>query len=881
MATAWLGKSGVAIVCHQLTAAGRAVLTKAVQRAGWSTEAFSVARIDDIPSDTRAVVACGDEVLKELTGYAGGKKASAYTRGYVLPGYTGAPVVPTFDPSKVALGQMKLLGLVMNDIGKALAVAQGRDGICYDPKAIVDYRVGLGALRELYEEARSSPELLITFDLETATSWGEDEDEVIEFSRDEEDDGEDGSADGVDRGASNESENNKEGGYSRDALDVRRASIRTVQFSLRPGTGVSCDWDDRAASLAAAIMALPNPKAGHNSWLFDEPILRNHGVTIEDGTHDTLWMWHHLQPDLPAHLQGVSSLYGMPFAWKHLAGSDLDFYGAADVDAVQRIMLGLPKALKRLGLWEGYERYVREFRPVLASMERRGIPVSKGKLEELRSWLTVEVIRMDSELQPLVPRNILGRKEWKTWPADCRPFVDQLKQMQAAMIEGELIAQGKKVTKKATTVVIKPAGLGQAWREALSAELGYKWDGDTIYKELEFNPRSSQQILGYLRERKYPIPKRFKDGVDTTSDKELERLEVRTKDPVLRLVRSIRAYSKMGNAYAGKLEPDGSITGGWQPGPDGRLRATITFGPATGQLAARNPNVMTTPKRRPELSQKFRECIVAEPGHKLVEFDYRAFHARTLGLAARCPDYMRLADMDIHSYVTGHLVNHEWINDCLGWPDQQLREYLEVIKKGYKDIRNFKAKPAILGIGFKMGKRRLYFECRESFASEAEAGKLIDLLKKLFPKVFRFQDDVCEEADRTGRLINSWGAIRWFFDVTKWSQRDGRWQKSSGKDAEKASAYLPSSNAHFMLRDKLLQMDRAGWLEKYQIIVPIHDAILFHCPDKWVDECVNNIKGCMEAPVMELSNAEVAPEGFTCAAEAMVGSDWSNMVEVK
>jgi len=878
---AWNGTSGVAIVCDQLTAGGKAVLSKAIRRAGWQTEQFFICRYDDVPAGTRALVACGDRVLDELTGWKGGKRASNYTRGYLLPSFSGLPCIPTFDPSKVAMGQMKLLGLVMNDLGVALQAAVGTRKVCNDPKSIVNYKVGLTALRDLYLEAKNDPSLLVAFDLETATSWGEDEDESIEFSRDSEDAD---TASDFDEESGQESDNelgaNKRTGLSRDALDIGRATIRTVQFSLRPGTGISCDWSDECRAWVQRIMSLPNPLAGHNSWLFDEPILRNHGITVKEGTHDTLWMWHHLQPDLPAHLQGVAGLYQMPFPWKHLSDADLDFYGAADVDAVQRIMLGLPQALRRLGLWEGYENYVRKFRPVLAAMERRGIPVSKQKLEELRTWLGQEITRMDSELQPMIPGTMKGRKYWKTWPADCKPFMDEYKQDEIAQIKSCLEADGKKVTKKALSLVVKPANLPEPHRSIITEKLGYAWEGDQLYKELPFNPRSSQQIIGYIKAKGYPVPLKFKDKSETTSDKELERLEVKTKDPVLTLVRGIRAYSKMGNAYAGKLLEDNTIEGGWQPGPDGRLRATITFGPATGQLASRNPNIMTTPKRRRELAGKFRQCIVAEKGHWLVELDMRAFHARTLGLAAKCDRYMKLADMDVHSFVAGHLVKFPGIETALDLSDSDLKQLLGAIKKRHKDIRDFKAKPAILGIGFRMSKRRLYFECRESYSSEAEAGKLIDLLKALFPKVFKWQDDICEEADRTGKLINSWQACRWFFDVMKWTMRDGRWIKGFGRDAEKCVAYLPSSNAHFMLRDKLLQAGDQGWLERYGLINVIHDAVLFHCPTRYVEECVNNIKGLLEAPVLQMADPEVAKLGFTCGAEAMVGPDWNNMVEV-
>lgn len=1167
---AWLGKSGVAIVCDQLTAGGRAVLQKAIRRAGWNTEQFHICRWDDVPAGTRALVACGDRALDELTGWKGGKRASAYTRGYLLPSYTGLPVVPTFDPSKVAMGQMKLLGLVMNDLGLALQAAIGARKVCTDPKAIVNYEVGLQALKDLYAEAAANPELLVAFDLETATSWGEDEDESIEFSRDAEDEEQ---TEEVDAGISEPGSKSRQDA-NRDSLNLARAQIRTVQFSLRPGTGISCDWSDECRDWVQRIMSLPNPLAGHNSWLFDEPILRNHGISIREGTHDTLWMWHHLQPDLPAHLQGVASLYGMPFPWKHLSGADLDFYGAADVDAVQRIMLGLPQALDRLGLRQGYERYVREFRPVLAAMERRGIPVSKTKLEELRTWLGQEITRMDGELQPLVPSEMKGRKYWKTWPADTKPVVERYKNFLEDFTRKQYETEGKKLTKKALTFVVKPKDLPCPYRLKVSEELGYGWEGDQLYKELDFNPRSSQQILSYIKAKGYPVPLRFKDKEETTSDKELERLEVKTKDPVLALTRSIRAYSKMGNAYAGKVLDDGAIEGGWQPGPDGRLRATITFGPATGQLclvagtkidilrdlskhpdginiedvqigdwaytyddrrnltlrkvtwagqtgtksvirlhwkrhngtksgyldltpdhpvrlstgeykkaqdlvvgdrtlaltrtipkqdgyatlhatgnkrirehkfvaalmlgaeegktvhhkdenklynhpdnlevttaaehmsehmlfagwgskrrrvcpllawgtgyssfhrysewgrsriysalhaekgsltkvcrkyqldyscfnayltllgidwksirvtyytsrkyknnhvitaieelpgrvpvydleidethnfianeicvhnSARNPNIMTSPKRRAELANKFRQCIVAEPGHKLVELDYTAFHARTLGLAAKDAAYMKLAAMDVHSFVAGHLVKFPGIETALSLSDSDLKQFLEEIKKKHKDVRNFKAKPAILGIGFRMSKRRLYFECRESYASEAEAGRLIDLLRSLFPKVFKWQDDICDEADRTGRLINSFGACRWFHDVMKWTLRDGRWIKSTSRDAEKATAYLPSSNAHFMLRDKLLQANEKGWLERYGHCNCIHDAVLFHCPEKYVDECVTNIKALLQAPVPQLADPEVAIGGFVCGAEAMIGSDWATMEEV-
>ena len=106
-------------------------------------------------------------------------------------------------------------------------------------------------------------------------------------------------------------------------------------------------------------------------------------VTVRDSTsdprgaiHDTLQMFHHWQPDLPAHLQFCAQFVQFPFPWKHLAGTDLEFYGIADVDATLRLYDFLRLQLDRDGIWgqEGCDAATwgrwREVRPVLAAMER-------------------------------------------------------------------------------------------------------------------------------------------------------------------------------------------------------------------------------------------------------------------------------------------------------------------------------------------------------------------------------------------------------------------------------------------------------------------------------------------------------------------------------
>lgn len=1126
----WEGKSGVAIVCEGLTAAGRAVLQRAVQRAGWSVEQFAIAQAGDIPAGTRALVACGDGVLDALTGWKGGKRAAAYTRGFVLPSFTGLPVVPTFDPSKVAMGQMKLLGLVMHDLGVGLQAAGGRAGVCYDLESTVEARTGPEALRQLLARAEADPSLPVAYDLETATSWGEDEDEVIEFSRDDEEEGPD------------TGEDVEEESLSPSALDVAHAEIHTVQFALDASGGVSADWSDEVADLSRRMLALPNPKLSWNGFLFDQPILANHGVPLRGQHDDAMWCFKWLQPDLPAHLQGVAVTYGAQAPWKHIAGSNLAVYGVLDVTNLQLIWQKMPRALQRLGLWDAYCRFVRRFRPVIAEMEQRGIPVSREKLAQLRTWLMSEIGRMNEEMQPLVPAKLRKFVPVKVLPAPMKAKAMELRPDLVTVVETPL-KNGKVRTKKTVPtskeVYDKLACFEDGWpamRLRLAGDFGVEigeaegrvWFG----KSLDYNPRSPLQILEYLKSKGYPIPTKFKDGSPTTADKGLEKLEAQTKDPVIRLTRNIRAYSKLSNGYAGKVLEDGSIKGGWQPGPDGRLRATITF-KSTGQLASKAPNTMTLPKRRKELAQRFRECIEAPPGYKMIECidpstrlmtsdlhwrearhlqigdevigfdeqpikvgdnkragrylrrtvitsitkltkprvhirtnkgsvicstdhnwlkrkacradwieakdlkvghkicfftrpweedgsweggylagfldgegfcsngkkagrgmgfgqndgpiadgvvdmlkrrgfgvrmakstgsncgqyqvgghafawlraigsirprrllkkaidqiegmaywgkqsesatieeitqlddgevlaigtttgtflaegflshncDYVAFHSLTTALESRDKVMYRLAPLDPHSFVTGHLVKFPGIETCLSMNDADLKEYLNDIKKRHKNVRDFQAKPAGHGTNFKQSARRLYFEYSEHFENEKAAHRLLDLMRELFPDLFRWQDAVVREADEKGYLISKWGAIRRFFDAMTW-RRDGagRWKSVAGKGAPAAVAFRPSNDAHLMLRAKIMEAHERGWCDRYGLVNSVHDALWWLCPDGLVEECLHNVGELMEAPVMELADEVMCPGGFVCRVDKMVGKNLGRMEEVR
>lgn len=417
-------------------------------------------------------------------------------------------------------------------------------------------------------------------------------------------------------------------------------------------------------------------------------------------------------------------------------------------------------------------------------------------------------------------------------------------------------------------------------------------EGHKLYRHIPFNPRSSQQMINYIKFMKerhplvgYEVPLSFKEGKETTADKLMKRLEVKTKDPVIAYAREIRAYEKMRDSYTGKLGDDGVARGGWIPDADGRLR-TRAMTNSTWQFSSVSPNVFTLPKRREELAKRFRKTVAAEPGHVMIEFDFKAFHDLTTAALATDDRKWRTAKLDPHAYVAGWLVHYPGIETALSLSDADLKLYLREIRDKHEKVRNEQAKPLNHGTNFGQGYRRLYAENEEFFKDENQAKQMLEMLKRVYPKTFAWQERLLESLDikagRTPYLQSVWGARRWFWDVWAWKKdRYGRWYKAKGQDAEKALAFLPANNAHGMFRLKMLEMAELELLDRYELINFPHDALVFHPPIELAQQCIEDVKTWMEAPVMELANEILCPNGFSCGVDVHMGPDLGTLTEIK
>lgn len=496
--------------------------------------------------------------------------------------------------------------------------------------------------------------------------------------------------------------------------------------------------------------------------------------------------------------------------------------------------MSLPKDISNLGLARGYQRYVLDLEPVLKGMSKRGMPVTPRRWAEVKVELSELQAAAEKAMRALVPEAL--------WPFSPK--------------------QGyKKAPKDTTGLVQRPF-----FSKARPSEVEMRW------VRLEPWKPSTKNLVAYMLFKRHPVPKDYKTERDTANEEELTRLARTTKDF---LYSAVLSYRQIGTVLNNHIK-------NWEPRGDGRVHPTFYYDTGTGQLAARRPNTMNAPQTsygaemKKELADKFRSMVEAEDGKTLVSFDYKSFHAQTLAWEAEDEAYLRLAKLDIHSYLTAHLIRHPDRDRVLGWSDGELGDFLRRIKKEHKAIRDGKAKRAILGYGFGMGYRKLYNLNRDSFDSQGDAKRVVDTLNGLFPKADTWRTSVRQRAHDQSYLISRYGCIRWFWEVFTWV--NGSW-KAGGEDSEAAIAFLPANDAFCHIKEAMLELECRGLLDRYGLVNQIHDALMFECPDALLEECTGTVREVMERPSPVLVNS-ITPGGLDVKVGVAMGKRWNEMREI-
>jgi uracil-DNA glycosylase family 4 len=853
-----------------------------------------------------AILALGGIATRELTGLSGKYLGVLHLSGYVLPHFQGIPVIPAYHPAYIGRGKADHQGVFSRIINRAVNIARGTDkawlwGV--DPQQPGTWpglrytlHPSLDAAFAFVHFIEANTSLPIAMDIETKESLDLDED-----ARE---------------------------GYT-------DTEIQLVQFSTGKGHGIAFPWAGPFKELALRVFNSGNPKYGHNWNLFDHKVIRT--VAAREGLHyaprgmlfDTLDMFHHWQPDLAANLQAACQFIQAPFPWKHLAGTAIEFYGCCDVDNDWQLGEMLQATLKRDGLWGDHERgylgMVYELRPVLSGMEDRGVPIDDAARVRLGEAFDKAQRALGEELDGMVPdscRKVEPKEGLKQFPKDVRLFFEE---------QGVIVPKGEQLLDNETqTIALRARLLERAFFDKDGKKYHYEVrdfmvphmndQGELTTRKaarwcrvFAFNPNSQDAVFAYMDTQGHQRPKnkhgqQDEDGndPDTTAAKELARLARKTGDNFYLKVTEYRGYTKMKSTYVA----------GFQPREDGRVHPAITFDTAIGQTSSRNPNAHNFPKLKPtyELAQEMRGMICAPPGYEISEWDYKSCHALTLGFLAEDPDYMRLTRLDVHSFVAGHFLGCWDGFKIIGESDDELRERFRWLKsdQARKHVRDDQAKHAILGIGNGLRAKGLYDRYMENFVLDAcpdcklparwprpypkrkpvcrlcgdtghpsglkIAERFLTLLEKLFPKVFRYQEEERQRAHRDMKLLSPTLFIRRFYEVFRWDGKKSDW--GHGDQAEQAVAFRHPNIAFCHIRRALKNLGAAGLDSRYGLFNNIHDSFMFCYPQELREQHVRDVYPVLVAPNPTLVNS-TAPQGLVIGVEASAGERWNAMEEIK
>lgn len=870
----------------------------------------------------KVILALGAVALRSLTGYAGKKQSIEHMRGFALyaPEFPDIPVVTSYHPSYIVRGAWNVYPVLCRDLRYAVSIA--RSGFNPMPVEYVEHGT-VSDLKHLIQICSSNepgvrPNVL-SADWETEGNPNAYEDEQLMRSLED---------------LYGEAKANKKTKKARERLGTEQR-VTQLNVSVKEGQSFVFQAEPELMQWAKMLLALDIPKVGHNLFGFDLEVGVYNNMPWAGVADDTMLMFHNLYPDVPgrrgkmdaegedgsfANLQYCASFYGFDFPWKHLVDERPEYYGCADSDASLRLYNRLIPDMQSVShpetgitVWDSYCTLVADLWPILQGASKRGMPVNRVKILEFLNSVVNRQRALGVEIQRIIPRELLPTKQkmgLKKSPKDttgyelrefsigssderCKCFRVRKKDVEKYMaLDGAEISErdGKFRAPDAECDVCGATG----W-------VHYPDRVETRWcKLLAFNPNSPVQMKQYANFHHHKIPKN-KDKKYAMDKWTLDQLVRTTRDPLYRSTIDYRQFEKM-SAYAI----------GWMPKEDGRVHPEFSYYPATGQLSSFNPNAQNSPSlsKYGPLAQEFRNSVEAPDGYLMIEIDLRSFHAQTLGFEAKCPAYIRLAKLDVHSYVAGNMLKLPHFDYCLEWEDGELLTFLKWHRKNYtcpdgtpfQKVRDERAKVGVLAFGLGQMAGSLFTSNRDSFLpnwyldkrekSESlydtdhkradkeglKAAQLVhDALNERFPELRAYRENTPLVIKKQGgRAVSRYGCVRWFWDIQHWDGRKSEFVH--GTDWEKAISFYVQNDGHGYLKYALLRAQARGYLEKYGFVNTVHDSIVFCCSAQLRDECIVNMTEELSRPSEVLTFDDGS--GLSIGAEAKAGRTWGDMKEV-
>ncbi len=329
-----------------------------------------------------------------------------------------------------------------------------------------------------------------------------------------------------------------------------------------------------------------------------------------------------------------------------------------------------------------------------------------------------------------------------------------------------------------------------------------------------------------------PTVKRTARGQFPTNEELL--LKLRDRHPMVDLILDWRACAKLKNTYVDKLPTHIDPT-------DGRIHTTFNQALTdTGRLSSSNPNLQNIPIRS-DRGQRIRAAFVARgEGWQLLSADYSQVELRIM--ASMSGDERMIA-----AFQRGEDIHAQTASVVYGVPLEEVTSR----QRSHCKMVNFGIIYGISAFGLSSRLR----------IPRKEAQELIDTYFAQYPSVKRFMETSIERARTCGYAQTHFGRRRALPDL---NSRNGATRAA----AERIAINMPiQGTAADIIKFAMVAIDselRRRNL-RTQMILQIHDELLFDVPDEEVEEVKTLVRTAME---------NVVTLAVPLAVSLGVGPDW-------
>ena len=370
-----------------------------------------------------------------------------------------------------------------------------------------------------------------------------------------------------------------------------------------------------------------------------------------------------------------------------------------------------------------------------------------------------------------------------------------------------------------------------------SKELGEKIDelSSQAYKIAgeEFNLDSPKQLLEILYEKQnLPVLKKTPKGQPSTNEDTLKRLSEEYELP--KIILQYRTLAKLKSTYTDSLI---NIENPKTERIHTSYQQAVT---STGRLSSTEPNLQNIPIKTAE-GRRIREAFVPEKGNTLISADYSQIELRIMAHLSNDKNLTHAFNnnIDVHSSTAA-----------------------EVFGVSIEDVsqdQRRSAKAINFGLMYGMSAFGL---TRQLGISRAEAQEYLDAYFARYTGVKDYMDNIKIKAKEDKFVETIMGRRLYLNEI---NAANGLRRQA----AERAAINAPlQGSAADIIKKAMLDIDELILSEMpgVQMIMQVHDELVFECPKSNADKVMHKMKETMEQTVKL---------NIPLIAEAAIGDNWN------